>query len=335
MKHITMSDIAEKLGISRSTVSRALKDHPLISASTKKQVKKIAKEFNYEPNFIAQSLKQSKALIIGVIVPDFKYEFFSHAISGIEEVAYNAGYTIILCQSDEKFEREVINTNSLIRQRVAGIIASVSMNTKSGGHFQGAIDRGIPVVFFDRVCDDITANKIVIDDTKCAFNAVEHLIGRGYKNIAHLAGPKIMDICKKRLDGYTKAMKKNNMPLFEGSIMFGGLDQKDGYNSMDALLKHDNIPDAIFAVNSPVAIGAYLRIKKAGLKIPSDIGIVGFSNNEITTLVDPPMTIVDQPSFEMGRKAADILLNLIETEKKYIKPEKVILDADLIIRESS
>ena len=329
MRHTTITDIAKKLGISPSTVSRALSDHPDINSDTKKRVKKIAKEFKYRPNPIAQSLKNNRTTIIGVIVPEIKHDFFSSAISGIEEVAYHAGYTIILCQSNENFEREVVNTNVLIQQRVAGIVASISQNTKNSDHFKSVIEQGIPLVFFDRVCEDIKTSKVVIDDVKSAYDAVSYLIGKGYKKIAHLAGPKVLEICKRRLAGYTEALNKNHIKINKDLICFGGLHETDGYNSMDLLLKQNIIPDAIFAINDPVAIGAFQRIKEAGLNIPGDIGIVGFSNNKITALVDPPMTTVDQPSFEMGKKAAEILIEHIEDGNKSIKPKIVTLEGKI------
>ena len=335
MKHTTITDIANLLGISASTVSRALSDHPDVKLSTRNKVKKLAKEFNFKPNPIAQSLKNNKTTIIGVIVPEIKHDFFASAISGIEEVSYQSGYTIIVCQSNESFEREVVNTNSLIQQRVAGVIASISQNTKNSEHFQRVIDRGIPLVFFDRACKDIATSKVIIDDAKSAFDAVAHLINKGYKKIAHFAGPEVLEICRKRLKGYSDALKKGHLDLVDEFIQYGGLDEKDGYNSMNNLLKLNIMPDAIFAVNDPVAIGAYQRIKEAGLKIPSDIGIVGFSNNKITTLVDPPITTVNQPSFEMGKKAAEMLIELIESDKKSVKPKTVILDATLIVRGST
>ncbi|MHB1686759.1 MAG: LacI family DNA-binding transcriptional regulator [Ignavibacteriaceae bacterium] len=284
---------------------------------------------------MAQSLKNNRTTIIGVIVPEIKHDFFSSAISGIEEIAYHAGYTIIVCQSNENFEREVVNTNALIQQRVAGIVASISQNTKNSDHFKGVIERGIPLVFFDRVCEDISTSKVVIDDSKSAFDAVSYLIGKGYKKIAHFAGPKVLEICKRRLAGYTDALKKAHIPASKELICFGGLHETDGYNSMDLLIKQNIIPDAIFAVNDPVAIGAFQRIKEAGLKIPDDIGIVGFSNNKITALVDPPMTTVDQPSFEMGKKAAEILIEQIESGQKSGKPRVVTLEAKLIVRGST
>jgi LacI family transcriptional regulator len=335
MKHTTITDIAKKLGISASTVSRALSDHPDIKEETKTRVRKLAKEFYYKPNSIAQSLKNNRTTIIGVVVPEIQHDFFSSAISGIEEVAYHAGYTIIVCQSNENFEREVINTNALIQQRVAGIVASISQNTTNSDHFQGVIDRGIPLVFFDRACSDIAVSKVIIDDRKSAFEAVSYLTAKGYKKIAHFTGPKDLEICKLRLEGYTDALKMANIPFQKELICYGGLHETDGYNSMDGLLKEDIIPDAIFAVNDPVAVGAFQRIKEAGLKIPGDIGIVGFSNNKITALVDPPITTVDQPSFEMGKRSAEILIEMIESEEPLIIPKTVILETKLIVRSST
>ena len=335
MRHTTITDIARKLGISPSTVSRALSDHPDINDNTKKKIRKLAKEFNYKPNSIAQSLKNNKTTIIGVIVPEIKHDFFASAISGIEEVAYHSGYTIIVCQSNENFEREVINTNSLIQQRVAGIVASISQNTKNGDHFQNVLDCGIPLVFFDRTCENICASKVVIDDAKSAFEAVSYLINKGYKKIAHFAGPDVLEICRKRFKGYSNALNTHGIKIRKDLICYGGLHENDGYNSMDLLLKKKITPDAIFAVNDPVAVGAFQRIKEAGLRIPADIGIVGFSNNKITTLLDPPLTTVNQPSFDMGRKAAEILIKQIENDTNHFKPITVTLEAELIIRGSA
>lgn len=334
MRHSTIIDIAKKLGISASTVSRALNDHPDISTKTKKLVKKVAKELNYRPNLIAQSLKSNRTTTIGVIVPEIKHDFFSSAISGIEQIAYNAGYTIILCQSNESFEREVVNTNLLMHHRVAGLIVSISQNTKQGDHFKDLLDKGIPLVFFDRACEDVDTYKVIIDDKKSAFNAVSHLISKGYKRIAHFAGPTGLDICKKRMKGYIEALEQNGLKLDPELIKYGGLHEQDGYESMNSLLEKNIIPDAIFAVNDPVAVGAFQRIKEAKLKIPDDIAIVGFSNNKITSLVDPPITTVNQPSFEMGKKAAEILINLIEN-KNLLDTKEIILDTELIIRGST
>lgn len=334
-KSATIIDIAKKLNISTSTVSRALNDHPDIKQETKDQVKKIAKKLHYTPNPIAQSLKSKKSNIIGVIVPEIEHDFFSSAISGIEEVAYHSGYVILVCQSNESYEREVVNTNALMHQRVAGLIVSISQTTKNGDHFKELISRNIPLVFFDRVCSDVPAYKVIIDDEKSAFNAVEYLIKTGRKKIAHFSGPKELKICEQRLNGYKLALKKANIPVENNLIRYGGMYESDGYHSMDALINENIIPDSVFAVNDPVAIGAFQRINEAKLRIPEDIAIVGFSNNKITSLVNPPITTVNQPSFEMGKKAVEILIEMINNRQGNYQKKTVVLEAELIIRGST
>jgi len=335
MKHNTLADIAKKLKISSSTVSRALSDHPDISKDTKEKVKELAEKLNYVPNPIAQSLKKNRTSTIGILVPEIKHDFFSSAISGIEEVAYQHGYTIILNQSNESYEREVVNTNTLMHHRVAGVIASISQNTINGDHFNLLLERNIPLVFFDRVCEDVHANKVVIDDENSAYRAVRFLIDKGYKKIAHFAGPKELYICKKRLNGYKTALSDAGLQIQSDLILYGGLHESDGYHSMDILITNNMIPDSVFCINDPVAIGAFQRIKEAGLKIPEDIGILGFSNNKITSLVDPPITTVNQPSYEMGKKAAEILIDLIKHKNKIREASTIILEAELIIRDST
>ncbi len=212
LKNSTIIDIAKELKISASTVSRALNDHPDIKQETKDRVKKIAKKLNYFPNPIARSLKNKRTNVIGVIVPEIKHDFFSSAISGIEEVTYHSGYIILVCQSNESYEREVVNTNALIQQRVAGLIVSISQNTKNGDHFKDLINRGIPLVFFDRACSDVSANKVIIDDAKSAFNAVTYLIKTGRKKIAHFSLGQSFKICEQRLKGYKDALRNAEYP---------------------------------------------------------------------------------------------------------------------------
>ncbi len=313
-----------------STVSRALSDHPNIRRSTKERICKIAKEIQYSPNPIARSLKSNRTMTIGVIVPEIKHEFFASAISGIEGIASRSGYTIIVCQSNESYELEVINTSALMYHRVAGIIVSISQNTKSGKHFQDLLRRKMPLVFFDRVCDDVPASKVVIDDCNSAREAVRHLIQRGYKRIAHFGGPKELSICIRRLNGYVEALKESAISLPPEIVLYGGLHEEDGYNSMDCMLRQKVMSDAVFAVNDPVAIGAIQRVKESGLKIPSDVAIIGFSDSELAPYMDPPLTTVHQPSFEMGTKAAEILIDGIENG--VTDPRTFVLDTKLIVR---
>jgi DNA-binding LacI/PurR family transcriptional regulator len=310
MKHKTIIDIAKELNISVSTVSRALNNHPDIKENTKILVNKVAKKIGYVPNPIALSLRKNKTSTIGVIVPEIKHDFFSSAISGIEEIAYQSGYTIIVCQSNESYEREIINTRALMHHRVA-------------------------VVFFDRVCQDVKASKVIIDDRKSAFNAVTHLINKGYKKIAHFGGPKELDICFKRFGGYKDALESEGIRVDNSIIYFGGLHEEDGYAAMSKLINENIYIDAVFAANDPIAIGAFQRIKEAGLRIPEDIGIIGFSNNKITSLVEPPLTTVNQPSFNMGKRAAEILIELINRDNIKIEPIVEVLDTELIIRKST
>ncbi len=333
MKHSTIIDIAKELGISASTVSRALSNHPDIRKDTKDRVNKIAKELNYTPNPIARSLKNSTTKTIGVQVPEIKHDFFSSAISGIEDAAYKAGYTILVSQSNESNEREIMNTRMLIQHRVAGILVSISQTTQNCNHFKEVLTRNIPLVFFDRVSEEINASKVIIDDYKIAFEAVSYLITKGYKRIAHFGGPKQLNICSKRHDGYMDALKKAGLPIISGFVRVGGLHELDGYEMMDAVMNGSNLPDAIFAVNDPVAIGAFQRIGESSLRIPEDIALMGFSNNKITSLVNPPISTVNQPSYEMGMKAAEMLIGQIEGKDKTIRT--VILEASLIKRGST
>ncbi len=334
-KHVTIVDIARELGISPSTVSRALIDHPDVRNETKERVRHLATKLRYFPNPIAQSLKSNQTRTLGVIVPEIKHDFFSSAISGIEEVAYESGYTIILCQSNESAEREVVHTNLLMHHRVAGLLVSISQNTVSGEHFRDLLKRKIPLVFFDRACEDVAASKVVIDDYKSAFDAVTYLIRKGYRKIAHLAGPKELDICRKRRDGYLHALRQANICVRDELVRYGGMHEDDGYASMGAMINETLVPDAIFAVNDPVVIGAYQKIKEAGLKIPGDVALIGFSNNKITSLVDPPITTVNQPSFEMGKVATQVLIEAISSHRSDDQPRTIVLDTELIIRDST
>ncbi len=239
---------------------------------------------------------------IGIMIPEIKHDFFSSAISSIEEIAYQSGYTIIAFQSNESYEWEVLITSALMRYRVAGVILSISQNTKNSERFKYLLKRNIPLVlFFDRVCGDIKASKVVIDDYKSAFDAVTFLINKGYKKITHYAGPHGVEVYEKRLKGYGDAIRENKIPFINGLVLHAGLHTKYGYESMDSFFKSKLIPAAIFTENDPVTLGVCKRIKEAGLKIPKDIAAIGFTNIVITSMVYPSLTTVDQFRFEMGR----------------------------------
>jgi DNA-binding LacI/PurR family transcriptional regulator len=335
MSRVTIKDIARELSISPSTVSRALRNHPDISRETKKRVKSTAKRLDYFPDSLAQGLKGRRTNTIGIIVPEIKHHFFSSAISGIEEVTYKSDFTIMVCQSNENYKRERLNLKALVSNQIAGLLVSISQTTTDVSHFDILKKRGIPVVFFDRINENITESKVIVDDYEGAYKAVSHLIERGYKRIAHIAGPDSISIGRNRFDGYKNALTDNGRSFEEQLVIRGGFKQQDGIDAMKKLLNTKPRPDAVFAVNDPVAIGAFSIIKENNIKIPSQIALVGFSNNPISALIDPALTTVEQSSYEIGKTAATLLLKQIKDGSKSIKSVTKILKTMLIIRKSS
>jgi DNA-binding LacI/PurR family transcriptional regulator len=332
-EQITIKDIAKALNISTSTVSRALRDHPDISDETKKAVAELAKQMQYHPNSIASSLRNKKTNTIGIIVPEIIHTFFASVIAGVEEVAYAEGYKVLICQSNETYEKEIINMQTLISSRVDGILVSISNQTQKYEHFEWALQRKIPLVFFDRVCESLNTSKVVVDDYEGAFQATEHLILSGCKRIAHIAGPQNLEICKNRKGGYLDALKAHDMPIYEELIVYSHLDQREGMLLAEKLLNLPQRPDAIFAVTDPVAIGAHIAIRKHGLQMPEQISLMGFTNDAVSDIIEPSISTMAQPSFEMGKVATRQLIHQIKN--KAAKPEHIILKTELIERNST
>ena len=334
-KNLTLKDLAQKLGLSTSTVSRALQDNPAINDDTRLRVNKLAKKLGYYPDALAKSLKNKKSYTIGVIVPEISHFFFSSVIDGIEEETNNDGYTILVTKSNEDMKREIINTESLISNRVAGVIASITQSTNNGLHFNQIIKRGIPLVLFDRVIDDLDVPKVVGNDYEKIFEVVSHLINSGYEHIGYLGGPPNLNISKNRVDGYTKALLDNDIELMDGLILNVDLNEEGGFEGAKTLIRQFPKVDAICCVHDPVALGVYKYLNKVGIKIPDKIGVTGFSNNPSSEIINPPMTTVDQQGYEMGRKAAEILLQKINNESSDSLNQTHIIEGKLIIRESS
>ncbi|MDX9904634.1 MAG: LacI family DNA-binding transcriptional regulator, partial [Bacteroidales bacterium] len=314
-ENITIKDIARELGISPSTVSRALKDHPDISQATRDAVNELADRWNYRPNPIALSLKSGSSKTIGVIIPDVVHYFFSTVISGIEDVLYKRDYNMILCQSNELMEQEVKNIRTLLSSRVDGIMASVTKTTREFGHYRNIIDKNIPLVFFDRAAEDLKTDSVVIDDETGAYKAVNHLLRMGKKRIIHLSGPPQLAIARNRRNGFMKAMKEYRLTPSEDDIVKCD-DIETAEKIIPELLKRSPQPDAFFAVNDLTAAQTLMIIKQHGLRIPEDIAVVGFTNSQIATLTDPGLTSVDQKGYEMGQIAATLLLERIENPRK-------------------
>jgi LacI family transcriptional regulator len=329
---ITIKDIARQLNISASTVSRALQDHKDISDKTKEKVKALAKEMNYQPNAIALSLQRSKSNIIGIIVPQIVHHFFSTVISGIEEFAGKSAYNVIICQSNESPEREIINTQTLISSRVAGIIVSRTKYTEDYAHFQSVIANNIPIVFFDRTIHELQTDRVVIDDYKAAFEATEHLIKTACKKLIHFAGPENLKISSKRMWGFRDALKKYSIP-FKDEYVIKADNIYEGEKETEKLILSGKIPDGIFAVNDETAAGALNALKKYHIKIPEQVSIMGFTNGLVSTITTPTLSTVEQNGFLMGYKSAELLIKRIENNELPIIKE--IIPTKLILRDST
>ncbi|MDY6801101.1 MAG: LacI family DNA-binding transcriptional regulator [Bacteroidota bacterium] len=330
---VTIKDIAKILHISPSTVSRALKDHPDINPQTKKNVKDLAEKLNYKPNKVALSLLQQESKIIGVIIPEIIHYFFSTVISGIEKVANEAGYHIIIAQSNESYYKEVENVQALLSSNIDGFIISMAKTTMQFDHFKNIEEIGVPMVFFDRSCDVVNADRVIIDDYDGAYKATKHLIDNGCKNIIHLAGPLNLDIGKNRKEGYLAALNESNLPIHDYSIQI--CDTKEhALQLIPELLRRQPTIDGIFAVNDLTAVGAIKAIKSIHKDVPNDFLVVGFTNSFISQISEPELTTVDQKGFEMGQNAARLLLKRIQSNENY-GPVTTILNTELVERKSS
>ncbi len=331
---VTIKDIARELKISPSTVSRALKNHPDISEETKVAVNELAKKLNYQPNAVALSLKQRRSNTIGVIIPEIVHYFFSSVISGIEDVAYDAGFNVIICQSNEKYDREVVNTRTLLANRVDGILVSISKETRNYDHFRKIKENEVPLVFYDRIVPGFEADQVIVDDLEAAYRATRHMIEGGCRKIAHFAGPQNLLIGQLRKEGYLKALREAGLETKKEWIIEADNFEKARLAVLNILDEKSDI-DGIFAVNDTTAIGAMHTLQKKGVRVPEQVAIVGFSDGRLSGITDPALTSVDQHGYEMGTVATEILLKRIMSSNKNYPFETRILNADLIVRGSS
>jgi LacI family transcriptional regulator len=335
---ITIKDIAKALGLSTSTVSRALRGSYEISPETKKLVLEYAEKFNYRPNPIALSLKERKSRSIGVVVSEIANHFFSQAIDGIESIAYNRGYHVIISQSHESYERELVNVKHLSSRSVDGLLISLSTETTDIGHFKELHEKGLPLVFFDRVTEEIDTHKVIANNYQGAYDATDHLIKSGYKKIAHITSSAHLSITKERLAGYKAALAAHKIPLNESYIKYcnhGGKIVKEIEDAITSLINLKQKPDAIFAASDRLTTSSLSTLKTLGLKIPNDVAFVGFTNYGLVELLNPPLSAVHQPAFEMGQVATELLIQLIESKRPVTKFETRVLQTELCIRDSS
>ena len=331
---MTMKDIARELGISVSTVSRALKDSPRISAERRAMIQQYAREHNFTPNVLAESLRRSKVQpikVIGVIIPEFTHFYFSSVLAGIEEEASARGYLIIVAQSGESYEREVRICQSFYENKVCGIIVSQAKDTHRYDHFERLMEAGVPLVFYDRICTGVNASRVVVDDYMGAFNAVTHLIETGCKRIAFYGSAPTLEISKNRFNGYKDALLKHGLK-FDESITRICDNRADAEAITPELLQGDNIPDGFFAVNDDTAIGILYTAKRMGFRVPDDISICGFTNGQRAVACDPMLTTVEQRGVKVGEEAADILIDQVEGILPRDKAERRVVRTRLVVR---
>ncbi|MDN3668717.1 LacI family DNA-binding transcriptional regulator [Echinicola jeungdonensis] len=331
---VTIRDIALKLDISISTVSRALRNSPEIKLETRKKVLRTAEEMNYSPNVVAQSLRVNKTKTLGIVVPELASHFFAANISGIQDTAYKRGYNVMICQSNENYEQEKSDIRTLISSRVDGLLISLSRETKQYEHLTNLYEKEIPFVLFDRIYEELPVTTVTVNDTQGAYQATKHLIGQGCKRIAFMSGPEGLYICKKRLDGYEKALREVGIEVDPQLIAHSDLTERSNRSLTEDLLKLKSRPDAIFALNDPVAVDVMKVLKEKGIKIPGEMALVGFTNMPFSDALDPSLTTVDQPAYEMGKLAANNLLDqLIDPEG--FQPRTIVLETELVMRKSS
>lgn len=334
-KKTTIKDIASVLNISPAAVSKALHNDSRISAKTKEAVKKVAKDLNYQPNHLASALRRGKSNLVGVIVPRTNSHFFSSVIQNIEEVLNKEGYNIIITQSNESYKKECRNIDTLLFTQVDGIIASMANETISLDFYEKIKSKGIPLILFDRGENDLNVDYIGINDYDSSHMIVEHLVQQGCKRIAHIGGYRHTRIFNNRIRGYVDAIKKHQLPLDEALLIESSLTLEDGRDKMMQLLNLKNRPDAVYVAGDYAALGALQVLKENNIEIPNAIALVGFGNEPFTSMVTPSISSINQHSDDIGKLAAQTFLQRVNELKTKQTLNKIILDAELIVRDSS
>lgn len=332
-RHISLKDLAQELSVSISTVSRALKNHPDISPEMTKKIKTLAEERNYTPNPLAMGLLRQQTKMIGVIVPDINTHFYSSIISGIEKVAKEKGYFIVITSSNESMEKEIETVENLLKSRVEGLIVCLSQETNTFEHFEKLVKNEIPLVFFDRICESIEVPAVIANGQDATKKITQHFYQNGCKRIAYISGPEHLNISQNRKVGYLNGLKECGLEYDKNLLIHCNLSIEDAQLATQKLLRLENKPDAIFGVNDTIAFAAMIEVKKQGYKIPEDISLAGFTDEFHSTVVDPPLTSVSHPTFEMGEEAANLFFESLKKGKNINK--RVMLPIDLVVRKSS
>ncbi len=329
----TLKEIAAQLDISISTASRALKDHPRISAYTREKVKRVAREIGYMSLDMLKGPQKGNSRLIGVIVPKISYHLYAMAISGIESVAEQYGMHIVVCQSNESYEREKSLVNELIHTGVNGIIVSLASETRNFSHFEKVKQLGIPLVFFNRECKEVLTHKVIIDNKRAAYEAVKHLTDIGCKRIAYVGGPEVLQINRDRVEGYRQALAAANIAEDPSLVVFSRFDKESMRSAARELLYTPDYPDGILTFSDQIAINVMLAAKERGIRIPEQLSLIGFNNEPVDDLLEPSLSSIDQPGYVMGQESAKLLLQPATDLKSTY--EKKILKSYLVIRNST
>lgn len=330
---VTIKDLAHQLNVSVSTVSRALRNAPDVNPATKKDILELAAQLHYQPNYFAQSLVKKKTGIIGVIVPSIHSNYFSEALSGMTDLALEQDCYLMICQSNENVELEKRNIKKLMACNVDGILISVSQDSKDTSIYESIRDQGIPLVMFDRIISGFDCSKVIVDEYEGAFRAVEHLIKKGCKRIAHLAGPKHLSVSLNRKQGYLDALAKHKLPVHERLIVHSAGFEEHAIHALRKILQGSPLPDGIFFVNDLSAVAGIKYLRNKGIRVPADIRVIGFNNDPVSEVVEPALTTVMQPGYEVGKLSMGVLIDEINSDK--VKHKKFELRTKLLIRQSS
>lgn len=336
-KEITIYDIAEALSLSPATVSRGLKDHPSIRKDTRKKITDKAKELGYQQNLFASNLRRNRTNTIGVTLQRLNSYFMSTVIDGMEKVATEAGYNLIISQSLESMKKEIANVKTLFNSRVDGYLVSLASDTDNYSHFEAVLDKGIPLIFFDRVLDHPKCTSVIIDNYKAGYEVTRHLIEQGCKRIVHVTGSLKRNVYSERLRGYRQALTDSGIAYDDSLVLFSAitsLGDQFGIEVSKTVQKMKPLPDGIFCANDACAVFCIRELKAAGIRIPQDIAVAGFNNDPLSRVIEPNLTTINYPGREMGEAAASILIRRID-KLEGTSLNSIVLRHELIIRESS
>ncbi len=334
-KDVTIYDLAKILKISPATVSRGLKDHPAISKKTKKKIDELAQELGYRSNNFARNLREQRTNTIGVIVPRLNSYFMSTVIAGIENVAYDEGFNLLISQSSEDIKKEIASALTMFNSRVDGLLVSLAYNTNTYDHFDAFVKKGIPLMFFDRVTKQDNSIAVLIDNKNAGYKATNHLIQQGCKRIMHITGNLNRNVYADRMEGYRQALLEHNIAFDESLLIINDLSQESGTTAAAEILAMDHRPDGIFVANDNSAVGCMLALKQAGVRIPDDILFVGFNNDPVSSVIEPNLSTINYPGCKMGEVSAHNLINHINGHTATDSVNTIILRSELMVRESS